>query len=104
MLVVGAPLLLVGLLLETEMNLLLAVALFAGLTILFAVVRVLWRPSRRAEGSPWWGLAALVLVLVPIGFAAELGPSSMVAAGGLLFAEGVELVGRPLRSRPAARA
>lgn len=102
MLAVGAPLLLVGLLLETEMNLLLAVALFAGLTILFAVVRVLWRPSRRAEGSPWWGLAALVLV--PIGFAAELGPSSMVAAGGLLFAEGVELVGRPLRSRPAARA
>lgn len=92
MLAVGAPLLLLGLLLEGEVNLLTAVAIFVGLTLLFAVVRVLWRRPQRVEGSAWWGLAALGLV--PIGFVAELGPSSMAVAGGLVLAQGIELTGR----------
>lgn len=97
MLALGAPLLLLGLLLEDDTNLLVAFALFAGVTVAIAAGRMLWRRPRTEPDSPWWGL--LVLVILPIGFAAEMGTSAMVVTGGLLFAQGLDT----LRPAPAAR-
>ncbi|RKQ91678.1 hypothetical protein C8N24_1504 [Solirubrobacter pauli] len=100
MFLVGAPLVLLGLVLGTDANLLLTVALFAGITVALAALRVLRRRPRTAEGSPWWNL--LVLVLVPLGFLAELGPSAMLMVGGLLLADGLEHLGQARRGRRAA--
>lgn len=103
LLLVGAPLLAIGLAFEAT-QLRIGAAIFIALSLVVVAVRLArLRGRARVEpgaDSPLWYLT--LLVLVPIGFVSDSVTVCMVLAGAVLVKEGLEYAARSVfLSRPA---